>query len=455
MNWSRRHRIRLFVSNSIWIFPALSIFLALATVAVLSRLERLVGWEISMSREIALAVMSTIAASMFTLVALASSAVLLTVQLASAQLTPRIIALVYRSGARKLSLAIFVFTFTFSLGVLVRLESVVPALTGYLAAYGFLLSLMVFLFFVDGVGKSLRPSSALRNVGLIGREVIREVYPRALAKSDAATLEPIQILANTPDRIVANSEDGVLLAFDLMGLVSLAERHSCLIELMPGVGDFVASGDPLFRIFQGGEGLSDDALLDSVAIGHERSLEQDPMFAFRIVVDIAIKALSPAINDPTTAVLAIDQIHHLLRDVGNRFLAEGHATDSSGQVRLVYRTPNWEDFVHLAITEIRQYGSTSIQVTRRLRTMLDNLIETLPERRAPVLREALEQLVSSSKRAFSDMDDQLMSVIGDLQGLGGGQDQNLLRQRIAIAMAQPAAPPDLRAMARVGKTKEQ
>lgn len=143
------------------------------------------------------------------------------------------------------------------------------------------------------------------------------------------------------------------------------------------------------------------------------------MFAFRIIVDIASKALSPAINDPTTAVLAIDQIHHLLREVGNRYLAEGHERDHAGRVRLVYRTPNWEDFLHLAVTEIRQYGRDSIQVMRRLRAMLENLIDTLPARRTPLLRRELELLQQSSKRAFPDMDDQVLADIGDLQGMGG------------------------------------
>jgi uncharacterized membrane protein len=141
--------------------------------------------------------------------------------------------------------------------------------------------------------------------------------------------------------------------------------------LVPEVGDFVAAGDPLFRIFDGGQDIPAERLHKTVALGQERTLEQDPMYAFRIIVDIASKALSPAINDPTTAVLAIDQIHHLLRAVGSRNLAEGHVPDRTGQVRLVYRTPDWEDFVHLAVTEIRQYGRESIQIMRRLRAMLE------------------------------------------------------------------------------------
>ena len=118
--------------------------------------------------------------------------------------------------------------------------------------------------------------------------------------------------------------------------------------------------------------LAPHPVLDAPAIGalftaaNERTPEQDPMFVFRILVDVACKALSPAVNDPTTAVLAIDQVHHLLRRVGLRRLDTGEVRDSGGQLRLLYRTPDWEDFVLLGVAEIRQYGVTSIQVARRL-----------------------------------------------------------------------------------------
>jgi uncharacterized membrane protein len=429
MSWLLRHRIRLYFSNSLWILPALGIVAGLLMVRLLISLDRAFGWELNISRESAQAIMSTVSSSMLTLMVLVCSAVLVAVQLASAQLTPRIIALIYRNPFRKIALAVFAFTFTFSVGVLARLDGVVPWLTAYVAAYGFLLNLALFLFFIEGMGKTLRPSSALRFVALLGRKVIRAVYPRRLDETLSAPSAPLEALENPPKRIVLNRVDGAVLAFDIKGLVALAKRSNCLIEMVPEVGDFVAAGDPLFRIFQGGEELSENALLNSVALGHERTLEQDPMFAFRIIVDIASKALSPAINDPTTAVLAIDQLHHLLRDVGGRDLAEGREKDRTGRVCLVYRTPNWEDFVHLAITEIRQYGRDSIQVMRRLRAMLDNLIETLPERRAPLLRKELNMLKISTKRMFLDADDQTLAEISDLQGMGGGRDEHHRRER--------------------------
>jgi|SRR5687767_106778 len=432
MSWLDRYSFRLYVRNSIWIFPALSIVVGLIGVILLHRLERELGWELDVSQETARTVMSTVAASLFTLVVVGTSALLLVVQLASAQLTPRIITLVYRNSLRKFSLSVFVFTFTFSVGVLVRIEGGVPLLTSYIAAYGFLINLALFLYFIDSIGKTVRPSSALKVVGLAGRKVIQGVYPSRLKREYRAVVKPNELLKRDPTRVILNEVDGVVLAFDRRGLVSIAERSNCLIELVPEVGDFVAAGDPLFRIFEGGQDLDAERLRKSVALGQERTLEQDPMYAFRIIVDIASKALSPAINDPTTAVLAIDQIHHLLRDVGCRNLAEGHGLDREGQVRLVYRTPDWDDFVHLAVTEIRQYGRDSIQIMRRLRAMLENLIETLPRRRASLLRLELSLLVSSSKRVFPDLDDQVLAETGDLQGMGGG-DKRRTQSLSAIA----------------------
>ena len=248
MSWLDRYRLKLYVRQSIWIFPALSIVVGLLAVILLHRVERTMGWELTVSQETARTVMSTIAAAMFTLVVVGSSAVLLVVQLASAQLTPRIIALVYRDNLRKLSLSVFVFTFTFSVGVLVRIEGSVPLLTSYIAAYGFLINLALFLHFIDSIGKTVRPSSALRFLGLAGREVIQSLYPSKLKRHHPVVETPVEVLNREPSRVVVNEVDGVVLAFDRRGLVSLARNSNCLIELVPEVGDFVAAGDPLFRI---------------------------------------------------------------------------------------------------------------------------------------------------------------------------------------------------------------
>ena len=128
--------------------------------------------------------------------------------------------------------------------------------------------------------------------------------------------------------------------------------------------------------------------------------KQDPTFAFRIIVDIALRALSPAINDPTTAVLALDQLHRLLRTVGKRNLRTDEIFDISGQLRVIFRTPNWDDFVHLTFSEMRACGSSNLQIVRRLRAMIENLIRTLPAHRHPEPQQELSLLDRETEKHF-------------------------------------------------------
>ena len=158
---------------------------------------------------------------------------------------------------------------------------------------------------------------------------------------------------------------------------------------------------------------------EAVVLGTERTIEQDPTFAFRILVDIAIKALSAAINDPTTAVMAIDQLHRLLRLVGLRDLRGEEFRDEAGELRLVFRTPNWEDYVHLACTEIRHCGAGSIQIMRRMRSMLENLMQTLPQHRHAELRQQIELLDRTIEGQYVFPEDRALARIPDPQGLGG------------------------------------
>lgn len=420
MTWLQRYRLRHYVGNSIWVFPVLSTLAAIAAVRLLHGIEKDLGWDSPVEPSTAVAVLGTMASVLFTTIVFICSALLVAVQLASAALTPRIIAVVFRDPVTKFSLTLLVFVFTFSLAALVRIKSTVPLLTTHGAAYGCVVCMAVFFYLIDHLGKSLRPSGALRAVAWLGRQVILNVYPPHPAESPETTAaEVAELLDSLPTATIPNPKDGVVLAFDEKGLLALAQRADCVIEMVPQVGDHVAVGDPLFRIFRGGATLPAEALCDSVAVGQERTVEQDPTFAFRILVDIASKALSPAINDPTTAVLALDQIHHLLRTVGERYLDTGNVRDAAGRIRLIYRTPDWKDFVCLAVTEIRHFGCESIQIARRLRAMLENLIQTLPEARAPLLRRELALLHRSAERFFAEPEDRALAEISDFQGVGG------------------------------------
>ena len=344
---------------------------------------------------------------------------LVAIQVAGGQYTPRIIATTFlRDNAIRFTVAYFTFTLLFNLRVLSRMgDEMVHQFNTFLASLLGLVSLAVFLYLIDYAARMLRPVSIVKRVGESGIAVIRSVYPEST--SSPRLVESFGRSAS-PDRTVANAGiSGIVLAVDLKGLVSQARHANGMIEFIPQVGDFLAADEPLFRLYGGAGTIDDRQLQAAVALGSERTLEQDPTFAFRILVDIAIKALSPAINDPTTAVLAIDQLHRLLRLVGLRHVSREEIFDKAGELRLVFLTPNWEDFVHLACTEIRHCGTGSIQITRRMRSMLENLMHTLPPHRHSELRKQLELLDRAIEGHYTFAEDRALARIADPQGLGG------------------------------------
>jgi uncharacterized membrane protein len=252
-------------------------------------------------------------------------------------------------------------------------------------------SIAAFLYLIDYAARLLRPVSILWRVGEDGNTVIASVYPEE-ARQSTEERTVGQSYGSVDRTILHRGRAGIIIAVNLAALVAWARESDLLLELVPRVGDFVGPRDPLFRVY--GTGTIDERrLLGAVAFGPERTLEQDPTFPFRIVVDIAIKALSKAINDPTTAVLAIDQLERLLREVGKRHLHDEELRDHSGRRRVIYRTPDWQDFVQLSFSEIRFYGAENFQVSRRLRAMIDSLLNTLPHFRhsACMLSEGLRE----------------------------------------------------------------
>jgi len=188
---------------------------------------------------------------------------------------------------------------------------------------------------------------------------------------------------------------------------------------MSQCGDFMATGEPFLRIW--GSALAADAearVRDCVLVGAERRLSGDPMFGLRIIVDIAAKALSPSINDATTAVMAIDQLHPLLLRIAGRELDISHSEGPGGRIRLIYRTPGWDDFVTLACTEIRLCGAASPQVTRRMKAMLESLLPLVPAPRVPALDAQLRMLQRAVERSHADPHERSVASQADSQGFG-------------------------------------
>ena len=177
----------------------------------------------------------------------------------------------------------------------------------------------------------------------------------------------------------------------------------------------------ILRVLGCSKQLPEEILTDAIRIGSERTFEQDPKYAIRLLVDIAIKALSTAVNDPTTAVQALDEIEDLLIRLGRRRLEVGDFRDALGKVRLSVIFPTWEDFLLLALDEIRFCGAASFQVMRRMKALIGELSSILPEERRHALVCWEERLKSTVESTYLDKEDVLDASLADRQGLGSSR----------------------------------
>jgi uncharacterized membrane protein len=201
-------------------------------------------------------------------------------------------------------------------------------------------------------------------------------------------------------------------------LVNLAKESGGVIEMDAAVGDTVVELMPILNVFGASRPIDERRLIRGIELGEGRTFEQDPKYAIRLLVDIAIKALSPAINDPTTAVQALDQIEDLLLRLGRCDLEIGAFRDSDGRLRLVVPFPTWNDLLRLAFDEICFYGNNSVQVMRRMNALVDDLIPALPEVRHAALRQWDARLKASITHAFTDSEERVEASQEDRQGLG-------------------------------------
>ena len=427
MQWNRRYVRRSYLRGSMWLVPLVALLLYavfhrgvnafgnwLVESGWASESVSFLGLSVQGARD-QLQIFITLNLSF---IVFTFGSLLVAIQVAGGQYTPRIIATtLLRDNVIRVIVGIFLFTLAFAVRTLTRTETAVKQLDLLVAGMLGIVSVMVFLFLIDYAARLLRPVSLLRRVGETGIGVIESVY-RGPTRDPGPIEPPLQL--GEPRRVLAHKgTSGVVLAVDLNGLVALARQADGCLEFVPQVGDFLAVDEPLFRLYGGAAAIEDRKLHASVALGIERTMEQDPTFAVRILVDIAVKALSAAINDPTTAVMAIDQLHRTLRFVGLRHLHNDVLRDATGTVRLLFRTPKWEDYVHLACTEIRQYGAGSVQVLRRMRSMLEQLLLSLPAHRHAELRRQLDLFDRTVEESYAFAEDRALARIPDPQGLGG------------------------------------
>jgi uncharacterized membrane protein len=375
----------------------------------------------SINASSATSALSALGSGMLAFTGFVTSIILMVVQFGTSEFSPRFVAWINRDRTLRFALSTFSATFLFALVSTAQVgrgtAAFVPTRTLIAALLLTLLSIAMFLLLIDRTSTGLRVASVVQAVDREAREVFDAVYP-ADAPDAAAAQETAHTLdGRTPVQTVRLSGVGqVVVALDRAAFANLAEKYDAVIQLVPAIGDHVPAGGTLLNVY-GLRELPERWLRRAVILGDERTLDDDPAFAIRMLVDVAIKALSPAINDPTTAVQSLDRIEDLLRYAAPKHLSTGTVTDSHGAVRLVYPTPTWEDLVQLALDEIRAFGAGQYQVARRLRALLDALLADLPEKRRPPLVEQLALLGDAVATAIPQ-GQRAEALVADRQGIG-------------------------------------
>src|SRR5271155_393793 len=414
----RRHARQL----GAWGIPALYAGVAVTAGLTFPRLESrlfpglVVPWSISS----ATAIFSAIASGMIALTGIVFSLAFVMIQFSSMAYSPRLALWIARDPFLKHALGVFTATFLYALVALSwvgRNGSLkVPLVSSWIVIVLLMASVAMFVGLTQRL-QLLQVNSILRFTGDQGRAVIKTTYPLA----DSVSLRPIstEFREKPPTQtLVHRGQPDVIQAVDVAAMVKLAKDSGGVIEMVAAVGDTVVELTPLLNVFAARQLIDERKLRHRIEMGGERTFEQDPKYAIRLLVDIAIRALSPAINDPTTAVQALEQIGDLLLRLGQRQLEIGAFPDSDGKLRLVVPVPTWDDLLRLAFDEICSYGANSVQVMRRMNALMSDLIPAVPEARRAAIEHWNKRLQATIARSFREGEERTEASQEDRQGLG-------------------------------------
>jgi len=420
MSWALLFRAREYLRGSLWFYPLagaiLGALLALLTQQADASVTVPKGWQYAPST--ASTVLSTIVGATVGLTGFVVTVAVLAIQMATGTFSARYMRVWYRDRLLRAVLTVLAGTLTFAFSLLRQVgTNQAPNIGVSVAGFLLVVSLVLFLLFFDRFIHRLRPVAVAALAGQVAMRTIATVTRAAEVGTASA-----KIATGEPVLIVSTRRDGSIQAINVRGLVRWASRHDHLLAMQAAVGDFVVAGQHVIAVFSEGHvpAQASRQLPRMVALGVERTMEQDPAFAIRIMADIAVKALSAAINDPTTAVQALDHLGNVLRLLGSTPL-HGPLTfrDRAGTPRLLMPGRTWADYLTLAVTEIREYGSSSIQVTRRLRAMLEDLQESVHPEHRPAVDAEIAKLDATIAIGFAGSVDEDQARTRDRQGIGG------------------------------------
>ena len=414
----KKYRLHL----STWAIPALYAAAAVAAGLTFPRFESRIfpGLVHPASVSVAIALYSSIASGMLALTGIVFAFTFLMVQFSATNYSPRLVLWVARDPVISHALGMFVATFLYALAALGGVarggSETVPFISAYVVIGLVLVSVGMFIALTHRI-TLLQINHMLIFTGNQGRKVIATIYPTLKLEVTAVGTDDFRALPRT-QTLIHRGRPRSVQAVDFAALVNLAKASGGTIEMVVAVGDSVVELTPVLHVFGARESVDERKLRGGIEFGQERTFEQDSKYAIRLLVDIAIKALSPAINDPTTAVQALDQIEDLLLCLGQRHLEIGRYRDSDGKLRLVIPFPTWDDLVRLAFDEICFYGATSVQVMRRMNALVADLTQAVPEERRETLKYWDRRLKTTIARSFADGEERLDASREDRQGFG-------------------------------------
>ena len=419
--WGVRFRAREWLDRSWLVVPAVYVVAAVALGKLVPELEKGSSADplaLDLTAENAREILNAVAGGMIAFTGLVVSVAVVVVQFGAGQYSPRLVLRFRRDLLVKHALGMFIAPALYALVTLASVgqgDQPGPGVTVGLAIVLLVVAVLAFFTLVARLLDLLRPRRLYARLLAGCEDAIDQVYP--LPFDPAAGPPPS--LGEVTQIVDYQGGGGVVSALDRGRLVGAAQKADSVVESVLAVGGYAWPGAPLVRVRGGGGPVSESELRRSIIVAEERTLVQDPAFAIRAIVDISIRALSPATNDPTTGTQALDTLESILHRLAERHLGTGYVHDTDGALRLVYHAPDWEDLLELSLTEIRSYGASSHQVARRLRALLEGLQRAVPQERRPAVDAQLALLDAAVARAYDDPAERALASQADHVGLGG------------------------------------
>ena len=341
-----------------------------------------VGFDIPTTRAIEMLI--AVGAGTVTFIGIVFSLLFLVVQFATTTFTPRLSLfrddpIVWRAFAFYTAVVVYSLTAALVIGQEEETSAVVPIV----AFVAILAAIVVYRRLQTGAFKSIQLASALAQIARRGREVIDGLYIPKVSVSDPIDRPATVAFPDEPlQEIHWPRPAAIVQVIDVPRVLRAAERVGVVVDFKVGAGQMIAEGSTVAAIVSGRtEPELEREVLKALTVGEERTFEQDPAFALRLLADIALRALSPAVNDPTTAVESLDAIDGLLRALATRDLGVEQVAGSDGTIRVRLVLPTWEDYVAVAVDEIIALPILSPNVSRRILRLLDELAGIVPPNR--------------------------------------------------------------------------